>query len=251
MNGPAFATIVFGLAMALAPGAAGAAELKVLAGGGMTVPLRDIGPAFERASGHKVEFVFAGTPELIKLATSGQPFDLAIVPVDVFKNADAKAKFVAGPTTDIARVGYGVAVKAGAPKPDIGSPDKLKQALLNAQSVALLPESAAGAYVMSVFTRLGITEAMKAKIKPQTTTGAIAQAVAKGDAELGVFLTNVLTAPGVDLVGPFPGDLQSELVFTSAVASDSKNASAAKALLDYLKTPEATAVLKAKGMTPG
>lgn len=251
MNGPAFATTLFGLAMALAPGVAGAAELKVLAGGGMTVPLRDIGPAFERASGHKVEFVFAGTPELIKLATSGQPFDLAVVPVDVFKNADAKAKFVAGPTTDIARVGYGVAVKAGAPKPDIGSPEKLKQALLNAQSVALLPESAAGAYVMSVFARLGIAEAMKAKIKPQTTTGAIPAAVAKGDAEVGVFLTNVLTAPGVDLVGPFPGDLQSELVFTSAVAADSKNESAAKALLDYLKTPEARAVLTAKGMTPG
>jgi molybdate transport system substrate-binding protein len=251
MNGPAFATTLFTLALALAPGAAGAADLKVLAGGGMTVPLKDIGPAFERASGHKVAFVFAGTPELIKLATSGQPFDLAVVPVDVFKNADAKAKFVAGPTTDIARVGYGVAVKAGAPKPDIGSPDKLKQALLNAQSVALLPESAAGAYVMSVFARLGIAEAMKAKIKPQTTTGAIAQAVAKGDAELGVFLTNVLTAPGVDLAGPFPGDLQSELVFTSAVAAESKQAEAAKALLDYLKTPEATAVLKAKGMTPG
>jgi molybdate transport system substrate-binding protein len=92
---------------------------------------------------------------------------------------------------------------------------------------------------------------MKAKIKPQTTTGAIPAAVAKGDAELGVFLTNVLTAPGVDLVGPFPGDLQSELVFTSAVAVDSKQAEAAKALLDYLKTPEATAVLKAKGITPG
>jgi molybdate transport system substrate-binding protein len=251
MNGPALATTLFGLAMALAPSAAGAAELKVLAGGGMTVPLKEIGAAFERASGHKVEFDFAGTPELIKLATSGQPFDLAVVPVDVFKNADAKAKFVAGPTTDIARVGFGVAVKAGAPKPDIGSPDKLKQALLNAQSVALLPESAAGAYVMNVFARLGIAEAMKAKIKPQTTTGAIPAAVAKGDAELGVFLTNVLTAPGVDLVGPFPGDLQSELVFTSAVAAESKNDSAAKALLDYLKTPEATAVLKAKGMTPG
>jgi molybdate transport system substrate-binding protein len=251
MNGPAFATTLFALAMALAPGAAGAADLKVLAGGGMTVPLREIGPAFERASGHKVEFVFAGTPELIKLATSGQPFDLAVVPVDVFKNADAKAKFVAGPTTDIARVGYGVAVKAGAPKPDIGTPDKLKQALLNAQSVALLPESAAGAYVMSVFTRLGIAEAMKAKIKPQTTTGAIPAAVAKGDAELGVFLTNVLTAPGVELAGPFPGDLQSELVFASAVAAESKQAEAAKALLNYLKTPDATAVLKAKGMTPG
>lgn len=245
------ATALFGLALAFTPDALNAADLKVIAGGGMTIPLKEIGPAFERASGHKVEFVFAGTPELIKLATSGQPFDLAIVPVDVFKNAEAKAKFVVDPTTDIARVGYGVAVRQGAPKPDIGTPDKLKAALLAAQSVALLPESAAGAYVMSVFARLGIADTMKAKIKPQTTTGAIGQAVAKGDAELGVFLTNVLTAPGIELVGPFPGELQSDLVFTSSVFAASANTAAAKAFLDYLKSPDAAAVIKAKGMRAG
>lgn len=250
MSGTTLATALFGLALAFTPGALNAADLKVIAGG-MTIPLKEIAPAFERASGHKVEFVFAGTPELIKLATSGQPFDLAVVPVDVFKNAEAKAKFVAGPTIDIARVGYGVAVRQGAPKPDIGTPDKLKAALLAAQSVALLPESAAGAYVMSVFARLGIADAMKAKIKPQTTTGAIGQAVAKGDAELGVFLTNVLTAPGIELVGPFPGELQSDLVFTSSVFAASANTAAAKAFLDYLKSPDAAAVIKAKGMRAG
>jgi molybdate transport system substrate-binding protein len=92
---------------------------------------------------------------------------------------------------------------------------------------------------------------MKAKTRIQTAPAQIAPAVAKGDAELGVFLTNVLIAPGVELVGSFPGDLQQELVFTSAIAADTKEADAARALIDYLKTPAAVAVIKAAGMTPG
>jgi molybdate transport system substrate-binding protein len=227
-----------------------AAELKVLAGGSMTGPLNELGSQFERASGHKLVIHFDSTPNLIKLATSA-PFDLGVVPVDLFKNAEAKARFASGPTLDIARVGYGVAVRAGAPKPDVSTPDALKKTLLDAQSIALLPTSAAGAYVSSVFERLGIGEAMKAKTKPQTATGDIAKAVAKGDAELGVFLINVLMAPGVELAGPFPAELQNDLVFTSAVAADTKEAEAAKAFIAYLKTPAAAAVIKAKGMEPG
>jgi molybdate transport system substrate-binding protein len=245
------AASIFGLVFVMSPVVdLHAAELKVLAGGSMTGPLNELGPQFERASGHKLIIHFDSTPNLIKLATSA-PFDLGVVPVDVFKNAEAKASFASGPTTDIARVGYGVAVRAGAPKPDVRTPDTLKKTLLDAQSVAYLPASAAGAYVTSVFERLGIGEAMKTKTKPQTATGEIAKAVAKGDAELGVFLINVLMAPGVELAGPFPGDLQQELVFTAAVAADSKEAEAAKAFIAYLKTPAAVAVIKAKGMEPG
>jgi molybdate transport system substrate-binding protein len=187
---------------------------------------------------------------LIKLVTSA-PFDLGVVPVDVFKNAEAKARFASGATTDIARVGYGVIVRAGAPKPDVGTPDALKKTLLDAKSVTFLPASAAGAYVLSVFERLGIGEAMKTKTVPQTSTGEIAKAVAKGDADLGVFLINVLMAPGVELAGPFPAELQNDLVFTAAIAADTKEAEAAKAFIAFLQTPAATTVIKARGMNPG
>jgi molybdate transport system substrate-binding protein len=226
-----------------------AAELRVLAGGSLTGVLNELGPQFERASGHKLVIHFDSTPNLIKLATSGEPFDLVVVPIDLFKDAAAKARF--GPPVNIARVGYGVAVRAGAPRPDVSTPDALKKTLLDAKSIAYLPASAAGAYVTSVFERLGIGEAMKAKTKIQTSTGAIAQAVANGDAELGIFLVNVLKAPGVELAGPFPAELQQELVFTAGVAAASKQADAAKAFIDFLTTPAAIAVIKAKGMNPG
>jgi molybdate transport system substrate-binding protein len=228
-----------------------AAELKVIAGGSMTASMNALAAPFEKASGHKLSIHFDSTPNIIARVNSGTPFDVVVVPVDVFKDAAAKARFAPGPTVDIARVGYGVIVRAGAPKPDISTSDAFKKALLAAPSIAFLPASAAGAYVTKVFERLGIAEEMKAKTKAQAAPAQIAPAVAKGEAELGVFLTNVLAAPGVELVGPFPGDLQQELVFTSAVAADTREADAAKALIDYLRTPEAAAVIKAAGMTPG
>ena len=243
-------TAIIAVALMVSAATLKAAELKVLAGSSTTASMGELGPMFERLTGHKLTFQFGGTPDLIKRATSGAPFDLAVVPVDVMKDTGARARFAAGPTTDVVRVGYGVAYRTGAPKPDVSTPDAMKQTLLKAQFVSLYPESAAGAYVLKTFERLGIAEAMKAKIKPQPP-GQIAAAVAKGDAELAVFLTNLLIAPGVELAGPFPAELQQDLVFTAAVAANAKEAEAAKAFIDFLKTPAAAAVFKAKGVNPG
>ena len=252
MTSPTVAASILGLAVVTSPVTGlRAAELKVIAGGSMTGSLNEIGPQFERASGHKLVIHFDSTPNIIARVTSGTPFDLAVVPVDVFKDAAAKARFAPSPTTDIARVGYGVVVRSGAPKPDISTPDALKKTLLDASSVAFVPASAAGAYVLKVFERLGIAEAMKAKIRAQPMPADIAPAVVKGEAELGVFLVNVLMAQDVELAGSFPSELQQDLVFTAAVAAETKEADAAKAFIDYLTTPAATAVIKAKGMTPG
>lgn len=245
------APLILGLAL-LPLATAQAVELRVIAGGSLTTLLNhELGPQFETASGHTLAIHFDSTPNIIARINSGTPFDLAIVPVDVFKDAAAKAHFVPGPTIDIARVGYGVAVRAGAPKPDVSTPDALKKTLLDASSIAFVPSSAAGAYVIKVFERLGIADEMKAKTRAQAGPPQIAPAVAKGEAELGVFLTNVLMAPGVELAGSFPADLQQELVFTAAVAAEAKEADAAQALIHFLTTPAAAAIIKAGGMNPG
>jgi molybdate transport system substrate-binding protein len=228
-----------------------AAEIRVLAGGAMTAIWAEIKPKFEQDSGHKLDIFFGTTPNLIKEATSGKPFDVGIVPVEVMEDAAARARFAAGPTIDIARVGLGVAVRAGGAKPDISTSAALKAALLKADSVASIPESATGYSIAKVFDRLGITEPMKAKMKAQPTPAQVVAVVAKGEAELGLFLMNVLMAPGLDVVGPFPADVQQEVVFTAALGAETREAAAAKALLDYLKTPTADAVIKSKGMRPG
>ena len=113
---------------------------------------------------------------------------------------------MASPTIDIAHVGLGIAVRSGALKPDISTPEALKQTLLKAQSIASIPESATGYSIAKVFDRLGITEPMKAKMRAQPNPAQVVAVVAKGEVELGIFLINVLTAPGLEVVGPFPAD---------------------------------------------
>ncbi len=250
-SSPAATIAALTLALGLAPmTTAHSAELRILAGGGIAGPLNELAPQFERAAGHKLVIVYDATPGLIK-RTQSEPFDLAVAPREVYADAAAKAKFAPGQDITIARAGFGVAVRAGAAKPDIGTADKMKAALLAAKSVAVLPASAAGAQVTKMFERLGIAEEMKAKSKAQTSPTGIPQAVANGDAELGLFLINVLMAPGVDIAGPFPPELQQELVYLGAVAAGSKEAAAGKAFIDFLRTPYAAAVIKGKGMTPG
>lgn len=227
-----------------------ATELRVLAGGGMAGEWALLKPKFEQGSGYRLDIFFGTTPNLIKEATSGRPFDLAVVPLEVMRDAGARATVTAGPTIDIARVGLGVALRAGAEKPDIGTADAFKAALINAQSIATVPASAAGAQVMKAIERTGVSDAIKEKLQAKAAPGEIIQAVATGEAELGLFLINVLTAPGLDVVGPFPAGLQQEIVYTAAPARETRDADAAKAVIAFLKSADAIAIIKAKGMTP-
>lgn len=229
-----------------------ASELKLIAGGSLAGLFRELGPLFEKASGHSLAIHFDATPNIISRINADTPFDAVVVPIDVFKDSATKEHLT--DPVEIARVGYGVIVRTGAAKPDLSTADAFKKALLAASSVASVPASAAGAYVTKVYERLGIADEMKAKTKVEALPTAIAPSVAKGEAELGIFLTNVFNAPGIELAGAFPADLQQELVFAAAIARNTnKNTTAngvAKALLDFLKTPPAVAAIKAAGMTP-
>jgi molybdate transport system substrate-binding protein len=243
---------ILGLAGVVPPtGGLHAAELKVLAGGSLRSVLSELGPRFEQASGHKLVIHFDTTPNLIRMATSGDPFDLVVVPIDVFRDAGATARFASGPPVQFAHVGYSVAVRAGAPRPDVGTLDAFKKTLLDAKSITFLPASAAGAYILKMFERLGIEEAMKAKTVAQDQPTQIVPALVKGDADIALFVNNVLTAPGVEIVGPFPPEVQQELSYPAALAADTKEPAAAKAFIEYLTSPAVASTIKAKGMTPG
>jgi molybdate transport system substrate-binding protein len=224
--------------------AAEAAEVKVITGVGMSAVLGELGPQFERATSHKL-LVWYGNRGTIRLRIeAGEAFDLAIIgSLDEFIK---EGKITAGTRTEIARVGMGVSVRTGAPKPDISSVDAL-----NAKSVIYVTESVVGIHLTKVFVRLGIVEQMKAKTKPRQGMGGLAQAVASGEAELGFTLTNeLLSFSGVELVGPFPPELQSYNAFTAGIGTAADQQEAAKALINFLKTPAAATVFKAKGMEP-
>ena len=154
-----------------------AAELQVLAGAGIRVPLNEIAAQFERVTGHKAVIRYGTAPELIKMATSGGPFDLGVVPADVFKDEATRAQFTSESMPEVARIGIGVAVPAGARKPDVSTPEALKQTLLKSRSIASIPASATGAYLATVYERLGIAEEVKARMKAQPDPQQIAVAV--------------------------------------------------------------------------
>jgi molybdate transport system substrate-binding protein len=227
-----------------------AAELQILAGGGIAGPLTEIAARFENATGHKLVIRFGTTPELIAMATGGR-FDLGIVPTDVMKNANARAQFAEGEMPTVARVGLAVAVRVGAPRPNIGTPEALKQTLLNARAIASIPASATGTQLAAVYEVLGIADAMKAKTKAQPNPAQIIDTVARGEADLAVFLLNVLTDPRLDVVGPFPAPVQREVVYTTALAVNAKEPQPAQAFITYLRSAAASAIITANGMTPG
>jgi molybdate transport system substrate-binding protein len=243
---------LLGLALMLTwASSAWAAEIKVLAGGSTRGPLSELAVAFEKASGHKVVLRYGTTPEIIKMIATDGPFDVGVVPQEVLKDATAGLRFKSVASPVIARVGLAVAVRAGAAKPDISTPEALTQTLLKAKSIATIPASSTGVQLLQIFKELGISEQMQQKTAALAAPDDVVRLVASGEIELAVFLMQVVMAPGLDVLGPFPAKIQREIVFMGAIAADTKALDAAEAFIAFLRTPEAAALLKSKGMIPG
>jgi len=239
---------------------ASAAELKVLSAGAMRAALQELAPAFEAASGHKlrIEFVTAGVVE--QKVAAGDEIDVAILTKPRLDKLVSGAKIVGGTTKTLARAEIGLAVKKGAPKPDISSVEAFKKTLLNAKSVAYAdPASGAtsGSYLAQAFEKLGIAAELKPKTRLVSGTPTqgprVAEEVARGEAEIGLQpIGELIEVAGVDVVGPLPSDLQSpDMVYVAGSPFVSEQPIAAKALIDFLADPRAAAVYKAKGLQPG
>ncbi len=241
--------------MLLATGVADAADIKVLSAVGMKEVMEDLGPKFERASGHKLTLAFGNLGTLVRRLQGGEPADVVILPgqgVDgLVKDGRARAEDRAV----LARSGVGVAIRKGAPKPDISTPEALRRTLLAAKSITYLDPAGggtSGVHVAKVLDRLGISDEMRAKTVFHANARAAGILVANGDAEIGInLIQELMPLPDIDLVGPLPRELQNTLVFFAVVTTGARDPLASKALVDFLRTPDAAAVIKAKGMEPG
>jgi molybdate transport system substrate-binding protein len=235
-----------------APPAVGqATELRVLASAGVKPAVTALLPQAEHSIGQGVATEFGTSKTLKQKIQAGGVFDVAILTAENIDDLVRQGKIAANTRTDVARTGIGVGIRAGAPKPDISTPEALKQALLNAKSIALNPDGASTAYFYKVLAHLGIAEDVKSKFILDPVLERLQMNVAEGKAELLIALIpEILDSQGVELAGPLPGDLQSYVNFAAGVATNTHNAEAAKALIMFITAPAAAPLLKAKGLEP-
>jgi molybdate transport system substrate-binding protein len=243
---------VFGLAAILMPAIANAAEIKIISSVGVRAALEELKPHFERTTEHKLAITYGTAVPLKRRIDGGESFDVVILTPAMLEDLAKQGKVVPDSRADVAKAGIGVAIKAGAAKPDISTPDAFKQALLNAKSIAYSREGQSGTLMARVVERLGIAEEMKAKTVLETRSGLTAANVVEDKADLAfTLISEILPVAGAELAGPLPGQLQSYVVFTAGIAPDAKDAAAAKAFINFFKAPSALPVLKAAGMEPG
>lgn len=227
-----------------------AAELKVLSGNGPRAAVHALCAQFERATGHKINLRFEVNADLKKKIEAGETFDVAVLNPPVIDALIKDGKLVPGSRADIGRSGLGVAVRAGAPKPDIASVDAFKRALLVAKAVAFPGKGASGLYFVSLLDRMGIKAAMQSKLKPMAAEDTV-EVVARGDADMVVVVaTRIVGVAGVDAVGPIPEQLQTKIGFAAGLSASTKQPEAAKALIAFLSAPSAVATLRANGVEP-
>ncbi len=230
-----------------------ALELKVLTAGAFKSIVVALVPEYEKASGNRVIVDNDTTGALTRRIDGGETFDVVVMTPAAIDALIAKGKAAPGVHSDLARVGVGVMVKAGAPRPDISTVDAFKQALLAAKSVSYIDPASGGSsgiYVAKLLERLGIADQLKPKLKLKQG-GYVADLVESGEAELGIHqISEIVPHQGVTLVGPLPKEIQNYTVYTAGIGATTKSPEAAKALIAAFASPSALALYKSKGMDP-
>src|SRR3954469_19806453 len=243
------------IVLTAAAGLAGASEVRVMISGGLATPYKELVPQFERATGNTVVTAYGpsmGTTENaipVRLAR-GEAADVLIMVGDALGEMIEQGRAVRNSRVDLVRSPIGIAVRAGTPKPDIGTPEALKQVLLHAKSVAY-SDSASGVYVATeLFKRLGIAADMKDKAR-MIPAEPVASVVARGDAELGFQqISELLPIAGADLVGPLPPEVQKITVFSAGITANAHQPEAGSALIAYLASAAVAPVLKRACLDP-
>ena len=204
-------------------------------------------PAFERASGHKVATQWVPTVEVLRRIKAGETVDLVLMATGGIEDLTKSGKIEAGSAVPVVKSGVGIAVRAGAPKPDVGSAEAFKRTMLAAKTVAY-STGPSGNYLVGLFERLGIAAEVKAKTK-LIQGEPVGDVVARGDAEIGFQqIPEILPVKGIQYLGPLPAEIQYTTVFTAGIHTEAKQAAAARALVSFLKTPEAAAIYKKHGL---
>ena len=239
------------LVLALAACVASAAELKVLTAGAFKPVVTALAPAFEQRTGHKLVIDNDTAGALAKRIAGGEAFDLVILTPAAVEQLVQDGKVVAGSPARLARVAIGLAVRQGAPAPDITSVAAFQQALLAARAVAYIDPAAGGSsgvYLSQLFEKMGIAPQIKAKAV-LVPGGLVAQRLVTGEADIAIHqISEILAVPGATLVGPIPAEIQNYTVYTGGIGTAARDADAAKAFLALLGSAEARAVLQGKGM---
>jgi molybdate transport system substrate-binding protein len=224
--------------------------MKVLCTNGMKSVMVELVPEFERSTGTKAMITWGSASTLLKELETGAGGDLAILTAEAIDGLIARGKVVAGSRADLARSGIGIAVRKGASKPDIASPEALKRALLAARSISHSKAGMSGIYFPTVLARLGIAEETKAKIVMPDPGTPVGELIARGEAEIGVQqISELLPVAGIEIVGPLPAPLQKITTFTAGVLAAAKEPEAAATLLKFVAS-RSPALLASKGLDP-
>ena len=211
--------------------------------------MTELVPQFERLTQHKIVVTYSVSAELKRRIDEGASFDLAILTPALVDELIAGGKVTRASRTPLARSGMALAVQSGMRKPDIRTTDALARALRAAPSIAFAKEGAAGVFLAALVRRLGLTELLAPKLRPFTTGTDVSAAIARGDAELGVLpLSELLSVPGVDVVGLFPAEIQGYAVMVAGVATRALQAVAARRFVDFLASAEVIPTIIKHGM---